>query len=76
MRSRSGPETPGSLADRFEKQASLQRAVVRDFERKKSMLERLEKTFRVLLADEHFTTLLRAESLDHIPTALLERTRR
>jgi ParB family chromosome partitioning protein len=74
MRSRGQNETPASLVQRYEEQARGQRRLVRDLQTAQGMLERLDRSFRCLLADEHFVTLLRAERLDRILSALLKRT--
>ena len=75
MRGRGNKETPRSLARRYEENARIQRALVRDLEGVQGMLDRLDRGFRCLLADEHLVTLLRAEGLDRIPSALLKRAR-
>jgi ParB family chromosome partitioning protein len=74
MRGRGKKETPSSLAHRYEEHARTQRALVQDLQSVQGMLGRLACSFRCLLADEHFVTLLRAEGLDRIPSALLKRT--
>jgi ParB family transcriptional regulator, chromosome partitioning protein len=62
---------------------SLVRAYLRETERQKSLIKKatlaqgrllfLVNAMRKLLADEHFTTLLRAEGLNTMPTPLAER---
>jgi hypothetical protein len=75
MRNHGEKETPASLVQRYEEHARSQRALVRDLQRVQEMLGRLNGAFSCLLADDHFVTLLRAERLDRIPSALLKRTR-
>jgi hypothetical protein len=71
----SRPESPDSLAKRYEDQAQIQRAAIRELTGLRVRLSRLECAFRTLFADEHFTTLLRAEGLDAAPAILVSRTR-
>lgn len=70
------PESPVTLAQRYEDKAQIQRALVRDLLRLCEIIDRLVSAFRLLFADEHFTTLLRAEGLDCAPTGLLKQVRK
>jgi ParB family chromosome partitioning protein len=74
MRGRGKQETPMSLVRRYEENAKAQRAFVQECHGVQEALARLDSDFRCLLADDHFLTLLRAEGLDRIPSALLKRT--
>jgi ParB family chromosome partitioning protein len=74
MQARDKKETSISLAKRYEEHARGQRAFVRELRTVQEALTRLDRNFRRLLADEHFVTLLRAEGLERIPSALLKRT--
>lgn len=65
-----------TLAQRYEDQAQIQRALVRDLLRLCEIIDRLVSAFRLLFADEHFTTLLRAKGLDRAPTGLLKQIRK
>jgi hypothetical protein len=65
------PESSETLAQRYQDQAQEQRALIRQLQRLRLMLASMENGFRLLLADEHFTTLLRAENLDRVPTVLV-----
>jgi ParB family transcriptional regulator, chromosome partitioning protein len=76
MRGHSKKETPVSLARRYEEQARTQRTLVKDLRSVQRMLDMFDQSFACLLADEHFTTLLRAENLDRIPAVLLARARK
>jgi hypothetical protein len=67
------PEGGEALAGRYEGQARTQRSLVRDLQRVRGALERLENGFRCLLTDEHFMTLVRAEGLDRVPHFLVNR---
>lgn len=75
MRVRNRRQTPASLAVRYEKHARIQRWLVRGLQRMQEILEKSDRGFRSLLADENFLTLLRAEGLDQIPHVLLQRAR-
>jgi hypothetical protein len=67
-------ESSETLAQRYQDQARKQHALVCQLKRLQGMLASVENGFRVLLADEHFTTLLRAENLDRVPTVLLNQS--
>ena len=68
------PESSETLAQRYEDQAQEQRALINQLQILRRMLTSVENGFRVLLADEHFTTLLRAEDLDRVPAVLVNRS--
>jgi ParB family chromosome partitioning protein len=68
-------DTPALLARRYEEHAQGQRILVLNLSKVRRMLNKLDRSFRCLLADEHFVTLLRAEGLDRVPDALLKRVR-
>jgi len=74
MRRYARPESSETLAQRYQEQARKQRALVSQLRRLRGMLATVENGFGVLLADEDFTTLLRAEILDRVPTVLVNRT--
>ncbi|HTA42453.1 MAG TPA: plasmid partitioning protein RepB C-terminal domain-containing protein [Bryobacteraceae bacterium] len=63
-------ESPGTLEQRYEDQAQIQRALVSDLRNLRNLLTRLRQAFRLVLADEGFTTLLRAEGIDRAPVLL------
>ncbi len=65
------PESSETLTQRYEDQARKQRALIGQLRRLRGMLASVKDGFRVLLTDGHFTTLLRAESLDRVPTVLV-----
>jgi hypothetical protein len=65
--------TPSLLAQQYEMHAPEPRTHVHDLRRLQGFLEKLDSTFRHLLADENFVTLLRAENLARVPTALKNR---
>jgi hypothetical protein len=73
MNKYSRPENPETLAQRYKDQAKIQQAVIRKLTDLRDTLERLEGAFSILFADEHFTTLLRAEGLDGAPKTLVAR---
>lgn len=73
---RSRLQSPASLAARYENHAGIQRTLVRDLQRVQKMLDTVDGAFRLLLSDEHFVTLLRAEGLDRIPAALIKKDAR
>jgi hypothetical protein len=64
-----------SWESRYEEQAQVQRTLVDGLASVQKMLNQMDYAFRLLISDEHFTTLLRAEGFDHIPTVILTRTR-
>jgi ParB family transcriptional regulator, chromosome partitioning protein len=72
-RNAKGGRAAGAWLTVFEQQASKQRKLVEDLHAVNSMLREMDSAFSVLLQDEQFTTLLRAERLDEIPTAILSR---
>ena len=59
----------------YESYAPNQRALARELTKAREMLNCFDEAFSVLLSDEQFTTLLRAEGLDRVPTVITERTR-
>ncbi len=75
-------ETGQIQSKRHSSAASMVRAYKRETERQKVLIQRADLTenrlliiksvLEVLLSDEHFKTLLRAESLDTIPTQVAE----
>jgi hypothetical protein len=68
-------KAPDSWQALYEKHARKHRALTAELRRTKEMLGQMDEAFGVLLRDDHFTTLLRAEGLDQIPAAILKRTR-
>src|SRR5580704_16836007 len=73
MRTYAGPESSEMLVRRYQDQARKQRTLARQLRVLRARLTSLGNGLRVLLADEHFTTLLRAENLDSVPTVLVNR---
>ena len=67
-------ESSETLTRRYQDQARKQRELIWQLRRLRDMLASVENGFRVLFADEHFTTLLRAEDLDRVPTVLLNQS--
>ena len=59
----------------YESHAQSQRTLARELTSVTEMLARFDEGFRMLLSDEQFVTLLRAEGLKCIPTAIKERIR-
>lgn len=76
MHKYSRPESPDTLSQRYEDQARIQRALIYALRTLREITEKLQSAFPPLLADENFTTLLRAENLNRVPAALLNRSMR
>jgi ParB family chromosome partitioning protein len=65
--------TTTSLIRVYQKEVDRQKQIVKKAEIVQHRLLFVVETLRELLADENFTTLLRAESLDTLPKYLAER---
>ena len=65
--------TPSSLVRTYQKEVERQRQMVKKAEMTQQRLLFVVGAMRELLADENFTTLLRAEGLDSLPKYLAER---
>jgi len=65
--------TTSSLVRTYQKEVDRQRQMVKKAEITQQRLLFVVGAMRELLADEHFTTLLRAEGLDSLPKYLAER---
>jgi hypothetical protein len=73
MRNRASSKAPEPWKELYEREARKQRALIADLRQVLQMLDEMGHAFGILLADENFVTLLRAEGLDAIPTAILHR---
>lgn len=76
MLKHASPESPATLAKHYRDQASKQRHLIGDLQNLWALSDGLDAALHALFADEHFTTLLRAESLDSAPGILLDRAAR
>jgi ParB family chromosome partitioning protein len=65
--------TANSLVRAFRQEADRQRLLVKKAELTRNRLVFIVSALQMLLADEHFITLLRAEGLDSLPRYLAER---
>ena len=65
--------TANSLVRAFRQEADRQRLLVKKAELTRNRLVFIVSALQMLLADEHFVTLLRAEGLDSLPRYLAER---
>ncbi|MDR5741531.1 plasmid partitioning protein RepB C-terminal domain-containing protein [Caballeronia sp. LZ029] len=65
--------TPQKLLRTYQTEARRQRRIVQNAAFQEQRLLMITSTFRRLLADEHFRTLLRAEGIKDIPQALASR---
>jgi ParB family chromosome partitioning protein len=65
--------TGKDLVREYERHTQRHKALIRRASTISQRLALLTSTLRRLLDDEHFVTLLRAESLDHLPEALAKR---
>ena len=65
--------TPSSLVRIYQREVERQRQMVKKAEMTQQRLLFVVGALRELLADENFTTLLRAEGLDSLPKYLAER---
>ena len=65
--------TSSSLVRTYQKEVERQRLLVRKAEFTQQRLLFITSALRELLADEHFTTLMRAEGLDTLPKYLADR---
>jgi len=65
--------TTSSLVRTYQKEVERQRLIIRKAEFAQQKLMFFVGALRQLLEDEHFTTLLRAEGLDHLPKYLADR---
>ena len=65
--------TPSSLVRTYQKEVERQRQMVKKAEMTQQRLLFVAGAMRELVADENFTTLLRAEGLDSLPKYLAER---
>ena len=65
--------TADSLVRAFRQEADRQRLLVKKAELTRNRLVFIVSALQMLLADEHFVTLLRAEGLDSLPRYLAER---
>ena len=68
-----GRLTADSLVRAFRQEADRQRLLVKKAELTRNRLVFIVSALQMLLADEHFVTLLRAEGLDSLPRYLAER---
>jgi ParB family chromosome partitioning protein len=69
----SGKVTATALIETYQQQAERQKLFVRKAELAESRMLFVVNALRRLLADENFATLLRAEGISTLPTALAER---
>ena len=68
-----GDVTTSSLVRNYQREVERQKLLVRKAETAQRNLLFIVGALRQLLADENFTTLLRAESLDSLPQYLADR---
>lgn len=69
------PATPDNLIRSLQRETERQRSFVRRASITQSRLRFVVNAFRHLLADDHFTLLMKAEGIHHLPTALAARIR-
>lgn len=72
-RKANGDITTSSLVRNYQREVERQRSLVRKAETAQRSLLFIVEALRQLMADENFTTLLRAEGLDTLPQYLAER---